>query len=224
MSLLKSTSPSSIPGKISVFFYLLRKPAKLLVLAPLLAVLFFPAATVSAQNCAKLMGSGANQSWKSIPCEKLKQSYMLPIRELPELGKLTGLPLEEAAEVLGLPFHVYNHEKQTICFFRPEAFVSIAYNEKTEMPDLISFDFVGVINADEIPQRLGIKILFPPQVTEESLVWEDLSPYSKIEIKYPDLRVDGENVYEVRLHLPPAAPPAKKDKDDGRPGRNSRRR
>lgn len=178
-----------------------------------------PASPASAQSCAKLVGVAPNQSWKSIPCEKLKQSYMLPIREFPELKKLTGLPLEDATEVLGLPFHVYSHEGRTICLFRPEAFVSIAYNGKTEMPDIISFEFCGVLSGEEIPARLGLKTLLPPHTTEESMIWENIEPFTKIEIKYPDLRVEGENIYEVSLHLPPANPPVKKDKETGRSGR-----
>lgn len=191
------------------------------LLAALLMLL--PAPPAAAQNCAKLSETlQGRQAWQSLPCERLKQSYLLPIRELPELPKLCLYPLEDTTELLGLPFHIYNHEGRTICFFRPEAFISIAYNEKTEMPDIISFDFTGVVSAEEIPAKLGLNNIFPPTITERSLVWEDLGPFTKVEINHPDLRINGENVFEVSLHLPPADPPVKKDKDEGRSGRKRR--
>ena len=192
----------------------------LLLLSLILTALLVSASGALAQNCEKLMGPA--QSWRSLPCDRLKQSYMLPIRQLPELIKLSENPLEDTMELLGLPFHIYNYEGRTICFFRPEAFVSIAYNEKTEMPDVISFDFVGVMRAEEIPESLGFPNALPPQITAESLVWDSIGPFTKIEVKYPDLRIDGENIYEVSIHVPPADPPPKKDSNES--GRSGRRR
>ncbi len=172
-----------------------------------IALLF--AAPAGAQECARLERTDPGSPRQEVPmaCEEVKKNTLTLVRQNPDVKRLAVATMDEAAELLGPPFHQYTSDNRTICFFREESFVAIHYDQVSGRPTDILFDVAGVSGPEAIPELLGLGPAPPPRRGAVGPVWNGLGGFAQVEVHDPEYIYHGEYVYPVILHITTAPVP-----------------